>query len=122
MISFRVPLIPPSVNHYKNPRKGGGWYVSKEAKAFIEAVQILRPACDAPEGTLLEVRIKYFIHHSKFLRMDVDNLSKVSLDSLVKANLIEDDRYIKRIEAEKFSVQSRDDVGTAFELMIMLPL
>jgi hypothetical protein len=41
-ISFTVPLVPPSVNHYKKPRKfGRGFYVTKEAIAFKEAVALI---------------------------------------------------------------------------------
>ena len=121
-ISFRVPLLPPSVNHYKSPRKGGGWFVSKEAKAFIEAVQLLAPKTSIPRGSLIEVRVKYFIQRQNFLRVDLDNLGKLTFDSPVKAALISDDRYIKRIEAEKFPVMRREDEGTVFEITQMLPL
>jgi len=36
-LQFAVPLLPPSVNHYKRPKRGGGFFREKLARALEEA-------------------------------------------------------------------------------------
>lgn len=40
-VSITVPLIPPSVNSYVRHTRSGRHYVTKEAKAFKQAVALL---------------------------------------------------------------------------------
>ena len=114
-ILFTVPLLPPSVNHYKTPRRGGGWFVSKEAQAFIEAVAMLCPKERLTE-TLYQVRINYRMPGRNLYRTDLDNLLKVSLDALTHAGVIKDDRYVVYIQAYKFAAERREDEGTQFTI------
>lgn len=94
-VSFTVPLVPPSVNHYKMPRRGGkGFYVTEEAQAFKKAVAIFaKGAHYAAE----ECRVELGIYLGKGGRGDIDNFLKVTLDGLVSAGVINSDAHIKAL-------------------------
>jgi Holliday junction resolvase RusA-like endonuclease len=88
-----VPLIPPSVNHYKMRTRRGVTFVSDEAKAFKAAVAIfaLGRSVEAKHYQL-DVRV-YF---GKKGRGDGDNLFKCVGDGLKEAGVIHSDAAIKR--------------------------
>jgi len=115
--SFAVPLLPPSVNHYKRPRLNHdltrGFYVTAEAKAFIEAVCILSGR-QPIAGRFYEVSIEYHIPQNQFLRCDVDNFSKVACDALTESGLIQDDRYISDLHLVKRLAQEPQDARTVY--------
>lgn len=48
------------------------------------------------------VEIKYNFYIKNYLKADVDNFVKPLTDIVVKAGLIDDDRFIKRMVIEKF--------------------
>jgi crossover junction endodeoxyribonuclease RusA len=98
-ISFTVPLVPPSVNHYKKPRKfGRGFYVTKEAIAFKEAVALLgRNTKLVAEA--YSVVIGIFLGHAQ--KGDIDNFCKVVLDGLVFAGIIHSDAAITELTLRK---------------------
>lgn len=99
LLAFSVPLVPPSVNHYKMPRRQGGFFITKEAQAFIEAVSMIgrSAARTLPvEGKYYRVELTVYVLTKRFLRGDSDNMEKVAFDALTKAGLITDDRYITR--------------------------
>lgn len=113
-IQFDVPLLPPSVNHYKKPgRQPGAWFKTPEALAFIEAVCIFSRR-EAVEGKLFHVSITFHIPRREFLRWDLDNFSKVACDALKAAGVIPDDRYIEILHLWKRSAQSAIDARTAY--------
>lgn len=95
-VHFTVPLLPPSVNH----AKFANFHKKPEARAFIDAVCIFsrKPVCRGPFYTVAFV---YFIPKAQFLRWDVDNFLKITCDALKAAGIINDDRYILRVTAEK---------------------
>ena len=101
MISFTVPLLPPSVNHYKKPNGRGGWFVTDEAKAFINAVWLFckRQHCDAQ---YYAIQIKVGVTEKQFARGDLDNLAKVSIDALAASRVIKDDRYVIDLHLSKY--------------------
>ena len=88
-LEFSVPLLPPSVNHYKERR----YFNCAEARAFIDAVCVFSQKT-AVGGRYYEVWLTYHLPRDKFLRFDADNFEKVSFDALAKAGVIRDDRYI----------------------------
>lgn len=96
---FEIPLVPPSVNHYKQPRKNGGWFITKEAQAFIDAVCMIGRT-QVPNlpivGQYYEVWIVVYLRTSRFHSVDSDNMQKVEFDALTKAGIVRDDRYITR--------------------------
>lgn len=117
--SFSVPLIPPSVNHYKRPRLmqdlTRGYYVTAEAKAFIDAVCVLSGRQLVP-GLYYQVSIEFHIPAGEFNRCDVDNFSKVSCDALTAAGLITDDRYISDLHLAKRPVKDPWDARTVYQI------
>lgn len=89
---FSIPLIPPSVNHYKIPKSAGrGFYVTKEAKAFKAAVASLTRGSVKAEW--YEVTITLYL--GKNQKGDADNFNKVVLDALVEARIITTDARVK---------------------------
>lgn len=132
-LTFTVPLIPPSVNHYKMPRKGGGWYITKESQAFIEAVAIfarqatIKPCAEIPAvlpvewipivaGRFYDVIVDVHQQEKKFLRGDSDNMEKLLFDSLTKAGVIRDDRYITRHTHRRIPVPTAHEECTHYTI------
>jgi Holliday junction resolvase RusA-like endonuclease len=93
-----VPLVPPSVNHYKRPKASGGFFLTQEAKNFKAAVASLsRGSVDAK---LYYVRVNIYL--GKGDRGDGDNFNKCVGDALVDARIIHSDAKIKKWDVEKF--------------------
>ena len=115
--TFGVPLIPPSVNHYKLPRLKAdltrGFYVTKEAQAYIDAVCVLSGR-QPIAGEYFTVAMEFYLPSSDFLRCDVDNFSKVCCDALTDAGLIPDDRYITDLTLTKRRARDAQDVRTVY--------
>lgn len=93
---FSIPLIPPSVNHYKIPKRAGGFYVSNEAKSFKSAVASLTRG--SVKADWYDVAITVYL--GKDQRGDADNFNKVVLDSLVDARIISTDARVKKVSAK----------------------
>lgn len=114
MITFTVPLIPPSVNHYKQPRRGGrGFYVTGEATAFKEAVAIFaRGKVSTPYSSGLSVEINIYLGRGK--KGDIDNFAKVCLDGLVEAGIIQSDAGVQELIMRK----DRDNANPRTEITV----
>jgi crossover junction endodeoxyribonuclease RusA len=114
MISFIVPLVPPSVNHYvKHPRNGKS-YRTPEATAFKDAIGIY--ACGA-SVTAHTFGVSIVVHLPKKGRGDVDNFPKLVLDGLADCGVFRDrkgkrisDAYVRRLEVDLDS-ETRPDEG-----------
>lgn len=94
-ITFTVPLVPPSVNHYKNKnRHTRQWYIRPEWAAFKSAV------CLFARGRRIVAK-KYAVELVIFLgkrkRGDGDNFAKVCLDGLQDAGVIHSDAAVKSL-------------------------
>lgn len=115
-LTFRIPLLPPSVNSIWRKKARGGFYLSPEANAFINAVGMLAPKTPLHKvrGGLYDLGLTFALQKSEYLRWDLDNLIKVSADALTKCGMIQDDRYIVRIRAEKVAVETRDEEGVEY--------
>ena len=88
-VSFTVPLVPPSVNHYVRHFRSDGHKVTDEATAFklgslLRGQSLLRP-CQAIQRTL-------YIVLGKGDRGDRDNFPKLCLDGLADAGVFRDPR------------------------------
>lgn len=83
-LSFSMPLVPPSVNHYVKHFRNGGHAVTGEAAAFKAAV-----AAFAAGGTVEGVRFRVTIIITVPVkgRGDVDNFPKLVLDGLADAGV-----------------------------------
>jgi Holliday junction resolvase RusA-like endonuclease len=98
-VRFTVPLIPPSVNHYKKPRgRGYGFYVTKEAEAF--KAEVAR-CCGGHSVTSERYQVSIRIFLGGGQRGDIDNFAKVTLDSLTAAGVIESDARVDQLEMFK---------------------
>ena len=99
-----IPLEPPSGNHYKKVRHieghGLGWYHTKEAKAWFEAVKAIFPASAMliTENHFihcgLQHEVEYTVYQGHGSRGDVDNYAKVILDGLVRAGVLRSDATV----------------------------
>lgn len=100
-MDFCVPLLPPSVNHYKKPTARRGhieWYVTDEAKAFIQAVGLF----SRNESVRFEkYYVEIYLNLGPKARMDVDNCAKVVLDSLAKCGIIHSDAFVTDLAIHK---------------------
>lgn len=110
-ISFTVPLVPPSVNHYVKHTRKGRHYVTKEAVAFKEAVAII-----SRRRSIVAQQYQVFIgvYLGKGMRGDIDNYLKVALDSLVSAGVIDSDANVTALSISK----SRDKENPRTEFTI----
>jgi crossover junction endodeoxyribonuclease RusA len=98
-VHITVPLVPPSVNHYKMRTRKGVTFVSAEAKAYKEAVFY----CARGQKVVADeyaVGIRIFL--GKKGNGDVDNFAKCVLDGLTDAGVIHSDAAIQRLTIEKF--------------------
>lgn len=107
-ISFTVLYcIPPSNNHYKRPckyigRDGGlhlGFKVTKEAKAYYDAVAIFSQGRTvAPPTDADRKRVRYSVRMDVYLgerqRGDFDNFWKCGLDALTNCGVIHSDAAV----------------------------
>jgi len=78
-IEFTVPLVPPSVNHYKVRYRNGRTVVSGKAIAFKEAVAVF---CRGRYVTGKTFSVGMGIFLGKKDKGDVDNFPKLVLDGL----------------------------------------
>jgi Holliday junction resolvase RusA-like endonuclease len=115
-LEFSVPLLPPSVNHYKQPgRRPGTWFLTPAASAYFDAVLMISKR-QFVYGPCYSVDIEYRIREAHFLRSDLDNLQKVSLDALTRAEVIKDDRYITDLSLRKRVVLSLREEMTIYKI------
>lgn len=110
-IEFTVPLVPPSVNHYKMRTRKGVTFVSKEAKAFKAAFVVF---CRGQriEAEAYKVSVHFYLGSGQ--RGDVDNFLKCALDGLTEAGVIRTDAAITHLIAQK----SRDKENPRTEFTI----
>lgn len=98
LVTFTVPLVPPSVNHYVKHTRRGHRYVTGEAQAFKLAVAVYGRGYHL-RAKAYEVSI--FVYFGRKQRGDVDNLAKCVLDGLVDAGIIHSDAAVQKLTLEK---------------------
>lgn len=98
-VSFSVPAIPSSVNHYVVHTRRGGHFKTTEARQFIEHVALRAGDLRGRNIEATEVHIAIWLGPKQ--RMDLDNATKVLLDALVKARVIRSDATITKLLLEK---------------------
>jgi Holliday junction resolvase RusA-like endonuclease len=107
VVTFTVPLTPPSVNHHTKPCKyigkdgflHTGRKLTGEAKAFKDAVAIFaRRRTVAPATPAERRKVKYKVLVDVYLgpnqRLDADNCGKLLCDSLAYAGVIHSDAFV----------------------------
>jgi len=83
-LEFTVPLVPPSVNHYKVRYRNGRTVVSKEAQAFKDALAIYVQD-GYVTGETFSVSMSVVLAAKQ--KGDVDNFPKLVLDGLAAAGV-----------------------------------
>jgi Holliday junction resolvase RusA-like endonuclease len=83
-VTFTVPLVPPSVNHYVKHTRTGRSYVTAEATAFKAAIAVYSRGM-ALSAKTFSVGIAVVL--PKKARGDVDNFPKLVLDGLADAGV-----------------------------------
>lgn len=101
-----VDSLPISVNSLYKRGKYGNTFKNPDANNFRDLLwmSVLKQGREKIPG-FVEIKSAhfYFKDKKKFKSSDVDNLLKNSIDSIVYAEVIEDDRFVKKIcEVEKF--------------------
>lgn len=90
-ISFTVPLVPPSVNHYWKHTRSGRHYVTSEGLRFKTALAVFaRRRSIRAKRYVLEAVI--YLGHGQ--RGDGDNFWKAIADGLVEAGVIHSDAAV----------------------------
>jgi crossover junction endodeoxyribonuclease RusA len=84
-LSITVPLTPPTGNMYVRHTRMGRHYVTREAKAFKQAVGLLARG-QWVDAEAYEVEATVYLGAKQ--RGDVDNFGKVLLDALAEARVV----------------------------------
>jgi Holliday junction resolvase RusA-like endonuclease len=84
VITFSVPIIPPSVNHYVKHTKAGVHYKDKKAtEAFEQCLALAVHQSGSVVGEIFKVTAVVTLGPGQ--KLDVDNPNKLILDSLKRA-------------------------------------
>jgi len=112
---FVVPLLPPSVNHYRKPRRGGGFYRVAECGSFIDAVCVFSGKTMVT-GNFYALEIWFFLGPAKrnLSSNDLDNFQKVAIDALVRAGVIKTDGRILDLHLHKRFVRTDREERTEY--------
>ncbi|MEK6878042.1 MAG: RusA family crossover junction endodeoxyribonuclease [Nanoarchaeota archaeon] len=97
-----IPIKPISTNKLFQGRR----FKTKDYDAFINAALYFAPKLQMTKG-LVSLKIDFYVQNEK--RSDLDNFLKGSLDLIVKAGYIEDDRFIYKIIARKFAADKTQE-------------
>lgn len=90
-----IPIKPISTNKLFQGRR----FKTKEYNKFIEAALYFAPKVRITMG-IVQLKCDFYVKNEKV--SDLDNFLKGTLDLIVKAGYIEDDRFIYKLIARKF--------------------
>ena len=90
-VSFTVPLVPPSVNHYWKHTRSGRHYVTAEGRAYKEAVALFARG-QSLASKRYELEAVIYLGYGQ--RGDGDNFWKAIADGLVEAGVIHSDAAV----------------------------
>ena len=103
MISFTVPGRQVSTNAaYRKRGRGFGLYMTPEAKLWTGSLMLAGRLARRGQATLtcpVEVSIAYWFDSRK---PDVDGPTKMVLDALQKAGIVQNDRQVHAYRVNKF--------------------
>lgn len=97
-----IPVKPISTNKLFQGRR----FKTKEYDAFINAALYFAPRVPMIKGKVF-LRCDFYVKN--LLASDLDNFLKGTLDLIVKAGYIEDDRFIHKITARKFKAEGENE-------------
>lgn len=108
---------PISVNHVYGTTNRGGFvhrYITKKGQQwFEEAGWLIKQQIKIAKPLIVPLRLEI---QAFFIRGDIDNCLKQTLDLLQKMNIIENDDLIIELEVKKFRVFHRKDERIILEL------
>lgn len=110
-ISANIKVKPLSINKAFQGRR----FKTPEYKAYEEEVlyYLKQKKLNKVSGY---VSVKYDFCIKNYKASDVGNMEKLLSDIIVKAGLIDDDRFIKKLVLEKF--QSNEETGEFINIFI----
>lgn len=97
-----IPIKPISTNKLFQGRR----FKTKEYDAFINAALYFAPKVPIIKG-MVAIQCDFYVKNAK--RSDLDNFLKGTLDLIVKAGYIEDDRYIYWLKTRKFIADNENE-------------
>jgi Holliday junction resolvase RusA-like endonuclease len=109
--AITIPLVPPSVNHYWKRKRYGGYFVSEEGEAFLQAVALY---AKRQKVRAKAYHVEVWIYLGRKQKGDVDNFAKCVLDGLRKAGVIDSDAKITDLDLHK----RRDIANPRTEIMV----
>ena len=114
---FSVPMLPPSVNHYKQMRRGGGMYLTKQATAFADQTFLLSRGIMIT-GNFYEIDLTFYLgpKRQKLSSHDLDNFIKVAIDALARAHVITNDGRVLDLHVHKRFCSTERDERTEFSV------
>lgn len=112
-----IPLVPPSVNKTLTHEARTGCMKSEHRK-FRDDVIILARGKKAPIlAERFDVEIRVYLAERPWQRVpDVDNLSKLLLDGLTKAEVFPDDKFISDIHVRRRKANGPRDERTVITI------
>ncbi len=120
---IRVPMIPPSVNHYWKVRRGGGRYITAEGEAFKKIVKyaVLYSGIKIKPELFLKLEInfissRWITKKGTVALKDCDNLVKCAQDSVCEALGINDSQIFHLIVKKVVSKSRPKEGETLFKI------
>ncbi|MAG45099.1 hypothetical protein CL633_04415 [bacterium] len=109
-LKITIPITPISINKcWQGKRYKTGDYKQWRID-FSRCCKAIRTNLEDE----IEVALSFYLKHYK--TTDIDNLIKPTLDALQDKEIIKDDRFIKKIIAEKFKVKNKRDEKIIIEI------
>ena len=88
---------PISVNKAWQGRR----FKTKEYSSWRQQMGMLLGKCSKTKGWV-DVELKFYLPSRQYKTAEVDNFLKGIMDVLVEKEIIEDDRFVKKVVVEKF--------------------
>jgi Holliday junction resolvase RusA-like endonuclease len=102
-MTFTIPMLPPTVNHYVKHTRNGRHYKTQLALAWEHTFATHRPKDEWVNAKQFRVSIELTFGPKD--RMDVDNGNKCVLDAIASYGMLRNvsgrrvsDSYVKRLE------------------------
>lgn len=118
-MSISIPVKALSINDAYTGRR----FKTQEYKNFEEEVGwLLKGQQIEKTSGWIELNFKFYLKN--FKKKDVSNCIKILEDILVKNGIISDDRFVKKVIAEKFPVEEEEeeriDIGIKPFILLIL--
>lgn len=106
MIEINLPTKPASVNAIWRGRRFKTQLYLDYEKEISYLIKSQLPLKSKMQG---EIEVEFIFHLKQYKRTDCDNLVKPLLDILVKNGIMEDDRKVVKVSAQKI-MSNKDSI------------